>query len=149
MRAMANDPVKTPVTPPATPATTCPPCARRSRAALRRSAASGRIPALLASLPPHLIRALAADWLLAARADQLPPCPALGDWTTWAVIGGRGAGKTRTGAEWVRALALGDPAFTARPVGRIALIGETFADVRDVMVDGPSGLLGLTGRRPR
>ncbi|MCJ2033149.1 DNA-packaging protein [Methylobacterium sp. J-068] len=106
------------------------------------------MPALLESLPPHLIRALATDWLHAARDDQLPPCPARDHWTTWAVIGGRGAGKTRTGAEWVRALALGDPAFTARPVGRIALVGETFADVRDVMVDGPSGLLALAGRRP-
>lgn len=78
----------------------------------------------------------------------MPPCPARDDWTTWAVIGGRGAGKTRTGAEWVRALALGDPAFTGEAVGRIALVGETFADVRDVMVDGPSGLLSLSGRRP-
>lgn len=64
------------------------------------------------------------------------------------MVGGRGAGKTRTGAEWVRALALGDPAFTAAPVGRVALIGETFADVRDVMIEGPSGLLALNGPRP-
>lgn len=106
------------------------------------------MPAFLASLPPHLVRALARDWLHTARADQLPPCPE-DDWTTWAVVGGRGSGKTRTGAEWVRALALGDPAFTARPVGRIALIGETFADVRDVMIEGPSGLLHLPGPRPR
>ena len=101
------------------------------------------MPALLAGLPPAQIRALATDWLLAARDDQLPPCPALADWTTWAVIGGRGSGKTRTGAEWVRALAMGDPAFTAEPVGRIALIGETYADVREVMIEGPSGLLAL------
>ncbi|WP_235313165.1 terminase large subunit domain-containing protein, partial [Staphylococcus aureus] len=47
------------------------------------------------------------------------------------------------------ALALGDPAFTAAPVGRIALVGETFADVRDVMIEGPSGLLGLSGRSGR
>lgn len=64
------------------------------------------------------------------------------------MVGGRGAGKTRTGAEWVRALALGDPAFTAAPVGRIALIGETAADVRAVMIEGPSGLLALDGPRP-
>ncbi|MDO9428574.1 MAG: terminase family protein [Methylobacterium sp.] len=111
------------------------------------------MPAFLASLPPHLIRALARDWLHTARADQLPPCPSPAcieqPWTTWAVVGGRGSGKTRTGAEWVRALALGDPAFTARPVGRIALVGETFADVRDVMIEGPSGLLALNGPRPR
>ncbi|WP_411902564.1 DNA-packaging protein [Methylorubrum thiocyanatum] len=86
------------------------------------------------------LRLLEADWLHRARHDQLPPP---GDWTTWAVIGGRGSGKTRTGAEWVRGLAHGDPVFTAEAVGRIALVGETFADVRDVMIEGPSGLLAL------
>ena len=44
------------------------------------------------------------DWQFLAREDQLPP---IGDWTTWLVMGGRGAGKTRTGAEWVRGMALG------------------------------------------
>ncbi|GJE29510.1 hypothetical protein LKMONMHP_4392 [Methylobacterium organophilum] len=110
---------------------------------MRRFSRTGRLGAFLASLPPEAVRALAQDWLFLARDDQLPP---EGDWTTWAVIGGRGAGKTRTGAEWVRALALGDPAFTPAPVGRIALVGETFADVRDVMIDGPSGLLALPRR---
>lgn len=104
--------------------------------------------AFLASLPPDLILALSRDWLHCARADQLPPCETALPWTTWAVIGGRGSGKTRTGAEWVRALALGDPAFTAEAVGRIALVGETFADVRDVMIEGPSGLMSLSGDRP-
>ncbi|MGU3536726.1 DNA-packaging protein [Methylobacterium sp. A54F] len=115
---------------------------------MRRSLASGRLPDFLASLPPGLVAGLATDWLHLARADQLPPCPRA-DWTTWAVIGGRGCGKTRTGAEWVRALALGDPAFTTEAVGRIALVGETYADVRDVMIEGPSGLLGLPGRGAR
>lgn len=59
------------------------------------------------------------------------------------MIGGRGSGKTRTGAEWVRGLAYGDPVFSPEPVERIALVGETFADVRDVMIEGPSGLLAL------
>ncbi len=58
------------------------------------------------------------------------------------MLGGRGAGKTRAGAEWVRAAALGRAPF-ARPVERIALVGETIADVRDVMVHGESGLLGI------
>ena len=116
--------------------------------------ASGRLPDFLAALPPQLIRALEADWLHCARADQLPPAdpeardaePRGEPWTTWAVIGGRGSGKTRTGAEWVDALARGDPAFTSEPVGRIALVGETHCDVREVMVEGPSGLLGLPRR---
>lgn len=94
------------------------------------------------------------DWRLWARADQLPPDqrdegPA--DWRVWLILGGRGAGKTRAGSEWVRAMALGlwehdDP----RP-RRIALIGETLADVRRVMIEGESGLLGIhpDGERPR
>lgn len=106
---------------------------------------AGRLPEFLSSLPHDLLRGLDADWLYRARADQLPP---EGDWTTWAVIGGRGCGKTRAGAEWVDALARGDPAFTNEPVGRIALVGETLHDVRDVMIEGESGLLNLprTGR---
>lgn len=88
------------------------------------------------------------DWQLLAREDQLPP---QGDWTTWLLIGGRGAGKTRTGAEWVRGMALGLPGFAARPVRRIALVGETLEDVRAVMVEGPSGILSVHGKaeRPR
>jgi hypothetical protein len=64
------------------------------------------------------------DWWLWARDDQLPPAA---DWTTWLMMGGRGAGKTRAGAEWVRALALGLP-FAGPPAGRIALVGETLAE---------------------
>ncbi len=59
------------------------------------------------------------------------------------MLGGRGAGKTRAGAEWVRALALGHAWASPVPVGRIALVGETFSDVREVMVEGVSGLLAV------
>src|SRR4051812_46137604 len=69
-------------------------------------------------------------------------------WTIWLVLGGRGAGKTRTGAEWVRGMAMGEPGFAEPGCGRIALVGETFAAARDVMVEGPSGLLPLQGERP-
>ncbi len=116
-------------------------------------ARAGRLEAFLATLPAPLLRGLARDWLHAARDDQLPPaaCCTGGapcaappvPWTVWLVLGGRGAGKTRTGAEWVRGLVAGDPALVRGPVGRIALVGETLADVRDVMVEGPSGLLAL------
>ncbi len=114
--------------------------ARISRDAMQRSRRKKLGPRFLATLPLKHLQALDVDWQHLGREDQLPPP---GDWTTWAVIGGRGSGKTRTGAEWVRGLAHGDPAFTDAAVGRIALIGETFADVRDVMIEGPSGLLGL------
>ena len=95
----------------------------------------------LKSLSPPAKSWLADNWPFWARADQLAPD---GDWTTWLVLGGRGAGKTRAGAEWVRAL------VDEGTAGRIALVGETFADVREVMIDGPSGLTALTqSNRPR
>lgn len=59
------------------------------------------------------------------------------EWTTWLILGGRGAGKTRAGAEWVRAIA------TADKTARIALIGETEHEVREVMIEGVSGLLAV------
>lgn len=74
-------------------------------------------------------------WSWWARAKQAPPD---GDWTTWLLIGGRGSGKTRAGAEWVRLMALADP-----PVSPIALVGETMAEARAVMVEGVSGLLAI------
>jgi len=98
--------------------------------------------------PEAVVEAGHADWVnSAARDDQMPPP---GDWTTWLLLGGRGAGKTRAGAEWVKGLVLGEPPFAAEKLGRIALVGETLDDVRDIMVEGVSGLLALSypGDRP-
>nr|WP_320144841.1 terminase family protein [uncultured Cohaesibacter sp.] len=100
----------------------------------------------LASLTPNELRRLVYDWELWARPDQLPP---EGDWISWLVLGGRGAGKTRTGAEWVKALVQGRMPFATQPYGRIALIGETLQDARDVMVEGVSGLLAIHDTRDR
>ncbi|MCP1337293.1 terminase family protein [Hyphomicrobiales bacterium FT118] len=96
----------------------------------------------LASLSASERRALEHVWPLWARADQLPP---QGDWTTWVLLGGRGAGKTRAGAEWVQT------AVRAGAARRVALVGETIHDAVDVMVDGPSGLLSIAPAdfRPR
>lgn len=80
------------------------------------------------------------EWAMDARPDQRPPA---GNWLTWLLLGGRGAGKTRTGAQWVRGMALGLWPYATRPVSPIALVGETYADVREVMVEGVSGLLRL------
>lgn len=74
-------------------------------------------------------------WSWWARQEQAPPD---GDWTTWLLIGGRGSGKTRAGAEWIRLMALSDP-----PVSPIALVGETMTEARAVMVEGVSGLLAI------
>lgn len=65
-----------------------------------------------------------------ARGDQWPP-PGT-DWFTWLLMGGRGSGKTRTGAEYTRKM--------SERVGRMALIAPTGADVRDTMIEGESGL---------
>ena len=62
--------------------------------------------------------------------------PPAGDWRIWLFLGGRGAGKTRAGAEWVRAR-------VAAGARRIALVGPAFQDVREVMLGGPSGLLSV------
>jgi phage terminase large subunit-like protein len=101
---------------------------------------------LLHRLPEDLRERIARWWPFFARPDQLPPD---GDWLVWLMIGGRGAGKTRAGAEWVRGRALGRWPFAETPVGRIALVGETFADVREVMIEGVSGLLSIHERRER
>lgn len=93
------------------------------------------------------IIAAECEWLIKARDAQLPPS---GDWRAWLILGGRGSGKTRAGAEWVSGMALGIAPFTARSCGHIALVGETFADAREVMVDGPSGILSVSrASRPR
>ncbi len=113
---------------------------------LRRFDAEGNdFLSYLVSLSRRQIERINTDWQTWARADQLPPALSHQgkDWTVWLVLGGRGAGKTRTGAEWVRRMALGDVAAGLAPVGRIALVGETLADVREVMIDGVSGLMAV------
>ncbi|MBB1091774.1 DNA-packaging protein [Rhodopseudomonas palustris] len=88
---------------------------------------------------------LDAQWEVFAHDHQRPPelAPNGRPWLTWLMIGGRGAGKTRGGAEWVRCQALGLPPFASVPAARIALVGETEHDVREVMIEGVSGLLAV------
>ena len=94
---------------------------------------------VLTGLPANWRDTLDTDFVSFAHRHQLAPHRANSgaDWTTWLILGGRGAGKTRAGAEWVRDAALADPR------ARIALIGETEHDAREVMVEGVSGLLGV------
>lgn len=88
---------------------------------------------LLRELTDAQAEELLWDWEAWARPEQLPP---EGDWSVWAILAGRGAGKTRTGAEWTRAQ-------IKAGVSRVALIAPTAADARDVMVLGESGLLSV------
>ena len=73
------------------------------------------------------------DWPSWARAEQRMP---EGDWRTWLILSGRGWGKTRTAAETVRE-------WSRDPRAVIALVGPTSADVRDVMIEGESGILNV------
>ena len=77
-------------------------------------------------------------WRQIARPEQLPP----DDWTrTWFCRGGRGSGKTRTGAETFAEMVL------ASPPGTWAAVAPTFGDARDVMIEGESGLIAAFGGR--
>lgn len=80
-------------------------------------------------------------WEYMARPEQLPPP---GDWRVWMIMAGRGFGKTRAGAEWVRMIA------DANPDARIALVSASLAEARAVMVEGESGLLAICrpGHKP-
>lgn len=93
----------------------------------------------LAELSNEELALLRYDWRFWARPDQIAPD---GDWRTWLILAGRGWGKTRTGAELVREWALGSPS-------RIALVGLTAADARDVMVEGESGILSVHPEKDR
>ena len=84
-------------------------------------------------LTPHELDALGSYyWEGWARDAQLPPEQA---WRTWLICAGRGFGKTRAGAEWVRDIARHDGN------ARIALVGASLTEVRNVMVEGDSGVL--------
>src|SRR5260370_41957078 len=89
---------------------------------------------IAAALSPAEQRELEFLWEFWARPNQLDPNT---DWRTWLLLAGRGFGKTRCGAEWVRKRA------RINPASRIALVGPTAADVRDVMIEGESGLLAI------
>lgn len=89
----------------------------------------------LNSLPPNEVLALKYKWEFWARPNQLAPA---GNWTYWMPLAGRGFGKTRLGAEWVRSVAeKGEVEF-------INIIGSTNGDVRGTMIEGESGILRVS-----
>lgn len=77
------------------------------------------------------------DWLHFGRPSQMPPAD--DDWYCWLILAGRGFGKTRTGAEWVRSVMCGPTPLAAGRYRHIALVAETAADARDVMVGDGKG----------
>lgn len=98
--------------------------------------------AIIRALSPAQLEELLYDWRgFHARPDQIAPA---GNWDIWLTLAGRGWGKTRTGAEWVREK-------LAQGCKRIAIIAETQKDLEQVMVEGDSGLLGVfpEAQRPK
>lgn len=88
---------------------------------------------ILRKLTPAQREALRYDWSFWGRPEQQEPP---GDWTIWLMLSGRGFGKTRGGAETVRGWTKDYP--------RLHLVGRTAADVRDVMIEGESGILNIS-----
>ena len=125
-----------------------------TRHALRSASASlacvpqAAVETFLAGLSENALAAL--PWLFDfwALPHQVPP---EGDWRAWVVLGGRGAGKTRAGAEWVRGMVEGATPEAPGRARRVALVGETYDQALAVMVKGESGLLACSppDRRPR
>src|SRR5215469_3858664 len=96
-----------------------------------------RIPFVRRMAPtPRRLAELHWNWKWRARPEQLPPDGE--DWLVWLLMAGRGFGKTRTGAETIRA------EVEAGRAKRIALVAPTAADVRNVMVEGDSGILAVS-----
>ena len=89
---------------------------------------------ILAGMSPAEIAALEFTWPFWARPDQLPP---EGDWRQWLLLGGRGCGKTRSAAEWVRS------EIESGRRRHIGVVGSTANDIRSIMVEGPSGILAV------
>ena len=114
--------------------------------ALLRQPPERRLRVLLGLTAPQR-RALAEEWWWQAHGGQHEPAAAAEGrpWRVWAIVAGRGFGKTRAGAEWIWARA------RANGGARFALVGASFDEVEAVMVDGESGLLNLarSGERPR
>lgn len=111
---------------------------RRRIATLERMSPEARIRTLRA-LPDAVARAIAQEWWWGAHGGQHEPakCADGSDWRVWAIVAGRGFGKTRAGAEWVWQRA------REHPGARIALVAASLDEVAKVMIEGESGLLNI------
>ena len=97
---------------------------------------------VLSDLTVAELKFVLSDWETWAHFQQIAPDRLKPEtqWSTWLIMGGRGAGKTRAGAEWVRQLVRTEP---SDPALRIALVGASYGEAREVMIDGVSGLRSL------
>ena len=111
----------------------------RSKLELLASRPASERKQILSCLSDEEANAVNWDWAWNARPNQLLPGSAGAaskrmDWVFWLLLAGRGFGKTRTGAETVRT-------WARDPNARILMVAPTTSDVRDVMIEGPSGLM--------
>ncbi len=124
-----------------------PPSDTALRNSLKRCVRQRGPRAVSRALDADLVRWLQGNWPFAARDEQLPPdfhFPRAGrGWRTWLFMAGRGAGKTRAGAEWIRREVIVSATQNAAQPLRIALVAPTLHDARAVMLEGASGLLAL------
>ncbi|MBA3243397.1 MAG: DNA-packaging protein [Acidobacteria bacterium] len=108
----------------------------------------------MATLPPSALRKIKYDWQLMARPNQMKPHPYDSGnqpqtrdrsvaWFVWLILAGRGFGKTRAGAEFIRGEVEHAQRVLRKPI-RCALIAPTAGDARDIMVEGDSGILGIS-----
>uniref|UniRef100_UPI00315A551E DNA-packaging protein n=1 Tax=Loktanella sp. S4079 TaxID=579483 RepID=UPI00315A551E len=123
------------------------PCGLTSGAKLIASAPRLNQVEFLKSLSAAQVAALPYLFEFWALPHQLPP---IGDWRTWVIMGGRGAGKTRAGAEWVRSMVEGPRPNVPGTARRVAIVAETMDQAREVMVFGESGIMAVSppDRRP-
>lgn len=119
----------------------------KSGAGWLASATQDKIDAFLNGLSDQALAALPWIFEFWAMPHQLPP---EGAWRTWLIMGGRGAGKTRAGSEWVRSMVEGNLPSDPGRARRVALVGETQDQAREVMIFGDSGILACSppDRRP-
>jgi len=101
---------------------------------LIKSATKAEIEQAINDLPDQIVDQLLYDWPLWARDNQITPN---GAWFVWLILAGRGWGKTRVGAEQIRA-------WQQQGYRRFAFVGQTPAEVRDVMIEGESGILAIS-----
>lgn len=105
-----------------------------SLSGLLKKATKAELEKMVQDLPEEAVERLLYDWPIWARDNQITP---EGNWFVWLILAGRGWGKTRVGSEQIRL-------WQEQGISRFALIGQTPAEVRDVMVEGESGILAVS-----
>jgi phage terminase large subunit-like protein len=120
------------------------PSGKSLKDALLRCYAAGKLPEALALIPREVRLRTLQDWRNWMHPHQVEPEGS--DWRLWLVLGGRGSGKSRAGAEWIRLRIR----YSNHPL-RVALVAPSLQEARAVMVEGESGLLAVhpAGDRPR